>query len=60
MLDYLGEPSIRISQESLAFPADVSKGGMTMEEGLRGYNVTTLKTEDKSHEPRKVASFYSW
>ena len=50
MLDYLGEHIIRISQESLAFPADVSKGGVTMEEGLRGYNVTDF--EDGGQEPR--------
>ena len=49
MLDYLGEHIIRISQESLAFPADVSKAGVTMEEGLPGYNVTDF--EDRGQEP---------
>ena len=49
MLDYLGEHIIRISQESLAFPADVSKGGMTMEEGLPGHNITDF--EDGGREP---------
>ena len=49
MLDYLGEHIIRISQESLAFPADVSNGGMTMEEGLPGHNITDF--EDGGREP---------